>query len=63
MWENGMAYQKEGYVNWDPVDQTVLANEQVDSNVNQKPFHQLSRAENKQNKTAIGTIVEIRGVG
>ena len=30
MYEKGLAYQKEGYVNWDPVDQTVLANEQVD---------------------------------
>lgn len=27
--KNGLAYQKEAYVNWDPVDQTVLANEQV----------------------------------
>ncbi len=27
----GLAYQKEGSVNWDPIDQTVLANEQVDS--------------------------------
>jgi len=27
--EKGMAYQKKSTVNWDPVDQTVLANEQV----------------------------------
>jgi leucyl-tRNA synthetase len=27
----GLAYQKEAAVNWDPIDQTVLANEQVDS--------------------------------
>ena len=27
--ERGVAYQKTGVVNWDPVDQTVLANEQV----------------------------------
>ncbi len=29
MLENGTAYQKTGLVNWDPVDKTVLANEQV----------------------------------
>jgi leucyl-tRNA synthetase len=29
MLERGIAYQKTGIVNWDPVDQTVLANEQV----------------------------------
>lgn len=27
--EKGLAYQKESLVNWDPVDKTVLANEQV----------------------------------
>ncbi|MDX2232726.1 MAG: leucine--tRNA ligase [Leptolyngbyaceae cyanobacterium bins.349] len=27
----GLAYQKDATVNWDPIDQTVLANEQVDS--------------------------------
>jgi leucyl-tRNA synthetase len=29
MLEKGLAYQKTGVVNWDPVDRTVLANEQV----------------------------------
>jgi leucyl-tRNA synthetase len=29
MREKGIAYKKTGVVNWDPVDQTVLANEQV----------------------------------
>ncbi len=29
MHEKGLAYQEEAEVNWDPVDQTVLANEQV----------------------------------
>ncbi|XP_075068605.1 leucine--tRNA ligase, mitochondrial isoform X2 [Mixophyes fleayi] len=32
MYECGLVYQKEALVNWDPVDQTVLANEQVDEN-------------------------------
>ncbi|MBE9049929.1 leucine--tRNA ligase [Nostocales cyanobacterium LEGE 11386] len=30
-WQAGLAYQKEAAVNWDPIDQTVLANEQVDN--------------------------------
>ena len=29
LFKNGLAYQKEALVNWDPIDQTVLANEQV----------------------------------
>ena len=27
--KHGLAYQKESYVNWDPIEETVLANEQV----------------------------------
>lgn len=30
MYESGLVYQKEALVNWDPIDKTVLANEQVD---------------------------------
>ena len=29
MFNKGLVYKKENYVNWDPVDHTVLANEQV----------------------------------
>jgi leucyl-tRNA synthetase len=29
LWEKGIVYKKTGVVNWDPVDMTVLANEQV----------------------------------
>lgn len=31
MLEHGLAYKKRAEINWDPVDQTVLANEQVDA--------------------------------
>ena len=31
LFKKGLAYQKEATVNWDPIDKTVLANEQVDS--------------------------------
>ncbi|CUS20275.1 LAQU0S01e02938g1_1 [Lachancea quebecensis] len=31
LFKHGLAYQKDAEINWDPIDQTVLANEQVDS--------------------------------
>jgi leucyl-tRNA synthetase len=31
LYKKGIAYRKESLVNWDPVDQTVLANEQVEN--------------------------------
>ncbi|MDP3173980.1 MAG: leucine--tRNA ligase [Phenylobacterium sp.] len=29
LWKRGLVYRKESVINWDPMDQTVLANEQV----------------------------------
>ena len=29
LYKKGLVYRKENYVNWDPIDETVLANEQV----------------------------------
>lgn len=31
LYDRDLVYQQEAYVNWDPVDQTVLADEQIDS--------------------------------
>jgi leucyl-tRNA synthetase len=42
----GLAYQKEAIVNWDPIDQTVLANEQVDADG--KSWRSGAKVERKQ---------------
>ena len=31
LYERGLAYREEAWVNWDPKDKTVLANEQIDA--------------------------------
>ena len=39
LFDKGLAYSKEAPVNWDPIDKTVLANEQVDAQgESPKPF-------------------------
>lgn len=45
MYEKGLAYKKKSAVNWDPVDQTVLANEQV---VNGKGWRSGAQVERKE---------------
>ncbi|HUH94149.1 MAG TPA: leucine--tRNA ligase [Casimicrobiaceae bacterium] len=45
MLEKGIAYKKTGVVNWDPVDQTVLANEQV---VDGKGWRSLAPVERRE---------------
>ena len=44
-YDKGLVYRKESYVNWDPVDQTVLANEQV---VNGKGWRSGATVERKK---------------
>ena len=41
LYDKGLVYRKENYVNWDPVDQTVLANEQVIDGKGGDQEHQL----------------------
>ena len=43
--DKGLVYRKENYVNWDPVDQTVLANEQV---IDGKGWRSGARVERKK---------------
>ena len=50
MWENGLIYRKKGWVNWDPVDHTVLANEQV---IDGKGWRSGADVEKKRNRTMV----------
>ena len=45
LYDKGLVYRKENYVNWDPVDQTVLANEQV---INGKGWRSNATVERKK---------------
>ena len=45
LYDKGLVYRKESYVNWDPVDKTVLANEQV---INGKGWRSGSPVERKK---------------
>ena len=45
LFDKGLVYRKENYVNWDPIDQTVLANEQV---IDGKGWRSGARVERKK---------------
>ena len=45
--EKKLVYRKENYVNWDPVDETVLANEQVIDGKVGDQVHQLKKKLNQ----------------
>ena len=45
LYDKGLVYRKESYVNWDPIDKTVLANEQV---VNGKGWRSGATVERKK---------------
>ena len=45
LYDKGLVYRKENYVNWDPIDQTVLANEQV---INGKGWRSGAQVERKK---------------
>ncbi|RKX24230.1 MAG: leucine--tRNA ligase [Candidatus Zixiibacteriota bacterium] len=45
LFNKGLAYQKTGWVNWDPVDKTVLANEQVKDGIAERSGAQVEKKE------------------
>ena len=46
--ERGLAYKKVGIVNWDPIDQTVLANEQVKNGIADRSGAKVEQREMEQ---------------
>jgi len=46
--ERGLAYKKTGLVNWDPIDQTVLANEQVKNGIADRSGAKVEQREMEQ---------------
>jgi len=54
-WEKGLVYRKTAKVNWDPVDNTVLANEQV---IDGKGWRSGAVVEQRRGRTArYGSVV------
>lgn len=47
-WKNGLVYQKKSWVNWDPVENTVLANEQVIDGCGWRSGAQIEKRQLKQ---------------
>jgi leucyl-tRNA synthetase len=45
MFNKGLAYQKKGWVNWDPIDKTVLANEQVKDGIAERSGAKVEKKE------------------
>ena len=48
LYDKGLVYRKENYVNWDPIDETVLANEQVIDGKGWRSGAQVERKKLKQ---------------
>lgn len=46
--EKGLAYKKTGIVNWDPIDQTVLANEQIKNGIADRSGAKVEQREMEQ---------------
>ena len=54
--EKGLVYRKENYVNWDPIDETVLANEQV---IDGKGWRSGATVERKKVKSVVFQYIKV----